>query len=485
LPEAALNLMLPGNPRYQPKSLQGIFGYDHLVGSMIEVEIQHLLALAAIDVIPDRLVACQEPKIRGDLCAITTTMVDERERRTKHDVRALVELIRERLAPELAPFVHLGLTSYDVIDTGRVMQYRTAYSTVIRPLCLRLIGAWANLVEREADTPQIGRTHGQHAIPITVGFWLGTVLDRFMNAFGELHRAYCHLTGKITGAVGASNVITLLGWDDAARAIGVASYEELLLGRLDVQPATSSTQICPPEAIANFLFHCVQLSLVIEQLATDCRHLMRTEIGEVMEEFAVGQVGSSTMAHKRNPATFENEDGFATIQRGLFGMVLETMVSEHQRDLTGSVVMRNWPVIVVNLVYQLERLLGQPTSTSRPFIERIVVNRERCLRNLEMQSAVYTAEPFYVLLQLYGYEGDAHDLVNHTLVPGVAGTELSIVDLAASMAAEEPDSMLGRAWSAIPGEKLAALRDPVHYCGKSVQVARDVVERARQFVNDF
>lgn len=70
-------------------------------------------------------------------------------------------------------------------------------------------------------------------------------------------------------------------------------------------------------------------------------------------------------------------------------------------------------------------------------------------------------------------------------MPGVAGTELSIVDLAASMAAEEPDSMLGRAWSAIPGEKLAALRDPVHYCGKSVQVARDVVERARQFVNDF
>ena len=175
------NLALPGNPRYQPKKMIPHFGYDNLYQKLAEVEIANLQTLGELGIIPPEEMAKLTPELIMKIMEIPTTEVDRIERKiTQHDVRAWVRKAQEIINGELGRWVHISLTSYDPLDTGRMLQFREAYYHALRPALCEVVLVLAGMVEKYADQIQIGRTHGQHALPITVGFWLATSLSRLV-----------------------------------------------------------------------------------------------------------------------------------------------------------------------------------------------------------------------------------------------------------------------------------------------------------------
>ena len=301
-----------------------------------------------------------------------------------------------------------------------------------------------------------------------VGFGLATILNRILENGEELNRRADQLVGKISGAVGAYNAQVHLG---ISARCGQKSFETRVLEKVGLKPAKISTQILPPEPLAHYLFTVVLETAAFAQLGRDCRNLMRTEIGEVAEGFAKGQVGSSTMAHKRNPSNFENLEGMLKKNIGEFVKVMLTFISEHQRDLTDSAVFRDFPIIVVNLCSQLNTLLREDKQ-GKSFIQRITVDREACLHNFQLSAHLVLSEPLYIVLQMAGYEGDAHELVNHTLVPKAQATGKLLIEVAEEEALT--DEILATAMINIPPEVVSLLHHPEQYVGMAKEQARKV-----------
>lgn len=473
-----MNLDLPGNPRYQPKDLRLVFGYDKLFEAVAEVEIATMETLGEIGVIPAADIALLTPAVKQALRAIPTTEVDNIERTvTKHDIRAWVRIAQSQLDPALRRWLHVPLTSYDALDTARALQFVRGHA-VVKRLTDKVVGHFIEQVLLFSHQPQIGRTHGQHALPITVGFWFATMLSRILTNIQSANSAAEKLVGKISGAVGAYNAHVGLG---IAARCGDKTFEERVLEKLGLKAAPISTQILPPEPLADYLFACVKLSAAFGQFGRDGRHLMRTEIGELGEPFENGQVGSSTMAHKRNPITFENLEGTWLKNRNEFGKVLDTMLSEHQRDLVGSSIARDFPTIVVNLVSQLNTLLRE--ADGKPFISRLSVDEAALKRNFEAQGDAILAEPIYIALQMAGYEGDAHELVNHVAVPRAKETGDSLLQ-ATRWALEHHHGreLMLQVWDAIPDETIQVLVKPQMYIGAAATKAIEVAQAAEAYL---
>ncbi len=467
------NLFLPGNLRYQPKEMIPYFGYDNLYKTFVDVEMATLEVLHDIKVIPDDEYAKITVSIKKQLQQIKTTQVDKLERAvTKHDIRALVKSIQEVIRSEINRWAHVPLTSYDVIDTGRSMTFFGAYEGAIKPALLQVISLLSSKVIDLAYTKQIGRTHGQHALPITVGFWLATVLNRWMYNYYEMERFVNSLVGKISGAVGAYNAQIGLGLSD-----DTGDFEKKVLAKLAMKPAAISTQILPPEPLAYFLHSCVMMSASLGQFGRDGRNLMRTEIAEIREAFEDGQVGSSTMAHKRNPVNFENLEGFYWKTKNEYGKVLDALISDHQRDLVGSCIARDFPIILINLQHQLNTLLRKGKN-GIAFLTAITVDEESCQRNLNQSAGLVIAEPLYIALQMAGYTGDAHELVNKQLMPVAKGKDL----LSALLELTITDHKLKEVVDNIPEKVMELLQNPSSYTGAASSKALLIAEEARKLV---
>ena len=468
------NLSLPGNPRYQPKDLQPVFGYDNLFRTVAEVEIATMKTLADIGIIPKADIASLTPAVERELLSITTTEVDTVEREvTKHDIRAWVRIAQSKVEPGLRRWIHVPLTSYDALDTARALQFVRGHE-VVRRLTDKVVALFAERVNHFALQPQIGRTHGQHALPITVGFWFATILSRILTNIQSANSASQKLVGKISGAVGVYNAQVGLG---IAARCGEKTFEARVLEKLGLKPAPISTQILAPEPLADYLFACVKLSAAFGQFGRDGRHLMRTEIGELGEPFEKGQVGSSTMAHKRNPINFENLEGTWIKNQVEFGKVLATMISEHQRDLVGSPIARDLPTIVVNLVNQLNILLRE--TDGMPFLSRISVDEASLKRNFAAQGDAILAEPIYIALQMAGYEGDAHELVNHIAMPRSRQAGVSLLEATQwALKQEQADQV----WRRIPAETISMLGKPETYTGAAAAKAREIAKTAETYL---
>ncbi|MFA5163656.1 MAG: lyase family protein [Patescibacteria group bacterium] len=469
------NLILPGNPRYQPKQMQDIFGYDNLYRMPIAVELATMKVLHDLGIIPDEEYAALNQQIEEEIKSVTTSEVDEIESNvTHHDVRALVMIIQSLINEKLKRWVHVPLTSYDPLDTGRSLQFLMAYRQVIKPSIYETAGYLMEMTERYANTLQIGRTHGQHALPVTVGFWLANILDRLLNNWIEMDR-YAHaLVGKISGAVGAYNAQIALGL--TGTKLGKKSLESLVLKELGLKPARISTQILPPEPLAYFLFSCTMTSATLGQFGRDCRHLMRSEIAEVAESFEAHQVGSSTMAHKRNPITFENLEGTWLKTKCEFNKVFEILISEHQRDLVGSSILRDLPIIVINLQQQLNTL-NKKNKAGVPFLKRISIDETNCRRNFQQNAGYILAEPIYLALQMHGYEKDAHKLVNEVLMKIAKEKKINLFEALQLQARE--DAEIAGILSAFSPDMQAAFQTPEKYTGLATEKAIDVVGRTQ------
>ncbi len=334
--------------------------------------------------------------------SVTASEVYAEEARIKHDIRALANVIRDKVSDDAKPFVHLSATSYDIVDTANSLRYKDAITRIILPDLLKLESALIELALKYSGSPQIGRTHGQHAEPITVGFSFAYYVSRLGQRIEAVQRSAQNLTGKFAGAVGVYGPLSLLVKDPE-------NFENNLLSSLGLKSSEVSTQIVQPEPITDMMHSIVSTFGVIANFARDMRHLQRTEISEISEEFSENQVGSSTMPQKRNPINFENVESLWKKFMPQMVTIYMDQISEHQRDLTNSSSQRYLPELLVAFDYSVRRLT-RTISDEKNGRLRLRIDEKMILHNLSLSADKTVSEPLYILLAAAGHP-DAHETV--------------------------------------------------------------------------
>jgi adenylosuccinate lyase len=328
--------------------------------------------------------------------AITPGAVYAEEEKTRHNIRALVNVLKTKVPPELAPLVHLGATSVDILDTAFAYRIKAAVGGVVLPLLKTLAARLCDIAEREAETPQVGRTHGQHAVPITVGFAFAEYVARLGKSIQRIELLAADVRGKLAGAAGAYNATSMITADPEA-------LEKQYLEEMGLLPSEHATQLVEPEHVLRLLLEMNVCFGVIANLADDVRNLQRTEIGEAREGFSGSQVGSSTMPQKRNPW---NSEHVKSLWKAFMPRVVTffmDQISEHQRDLTNSASQRFVAEYITGFAMAASRMRG--------VLETLRFDAEALRRNLAAGGGVpggILAEPAYILLAESG-ESDAHE----------------------------------------------------------------------------
>ena len=448
----------PTDFRYAVEDLRKYLSEEAYIRYKARVEAALARAFLRRGLIDEKI--CEE--IEKACREVTAAEVYEEERRIKHDIRALVNVIRRKVSDAAKPFVHLTATSYDIVDTANALRLRDATLNVVLPDMLALEHCWIQLARRERATLQIGRTHGQHAEPITFGFAIALYVERWGTRILKLKEAAENLVGKFSGAVGAYNAASLLFDDPEA-------FEREVLAELGLEPARISTQIVPPEPLNDFVHAVVSAFSVLANFCDDMRHLQRTEIGEIAEAFAAEQVGSSTMPHKRNPITFE---GVKSLWKRFMPFVVTAhldQISEHQRDLTNSASQRYIPELLV--------IFDHCVRTIHRASERLVVDAERMRRNFELSKDKIIAEPLYVLLSIYGHP-DAHECVRRLVTKAEKeGKTLKEVVF-------EDEELTGYIERFTPLQREIAF-NPERYIGIAAEKAKSVADYWEKRLNDL
>jgi adenylosuccinate lyase len=347
-------------PRYARPQMTAVWKAETRFRIWFEIEAYACDALAEIGVIPKEAAPAIWEK--AGQAAFDVACIEEIEKTTQHDVIAFLTHLAEIVGPE-ARFLHQGMTSSDVLDTCLAVQLARASDILIADVDALLAALKRRAFEHKL-TPTIGRSHGIHAEPTTFGLKLAAAFAEFSRARDRLLRARGEIaTCAISGAVG-----TFANIDPRVEA-----YVAEKLG-LTVEPA--STQIIPRDRHAMFFATLGVIASSMERLATEIRHLQRTEVLEAEEFFAEGQKGSSAMPHKRNPVLSENVTGLARIVRGMVLPAMENVVLWHERDISHSSVERMIaPDATITLDFALCRLTG--------LIENLLVYPASMKRNLD------------------------------------------------------------------------------------------------------
>ncbi len=436
-------------------SLSAILGEEATVSYCTRVEIALLRALL-------RRLRGTPPEgpdtLEAAASAVGAEEVYAEEEKTRHNIRALVNVLKRHLPPEVAPLVHLGATSVDILDTAAALRYREVVQTVLLPLLAELEGELVRRAREEADTAQIGRTHGQHAVPLTFGFALAEYVARLGKSIARIEEKARGLRGKLAGAVGAYNATALMVEDPR-------DLEREVLANLGLEASEHSTQLVEPEYLLQLLLEINTAFGIIANLADDLRNLQRTEIGEVREEFTETQVGSSTMPQKRNPW---NSEHVKSLWKAFCPRVLTffmDQVSEHQRDLTNSASARFVADYLAGFAAAVDRMAS--------VLRSLVVDRRRMAENLGRAGDLIFAEPLYVLAALAG-DPDAHERVRTaTLEAERSGARLIDVLRKDSRLWE----VLSRQLALIRGrDAVAFFSDPANYRGIAAARAREIAD---------
>jgi adenylosuccinate lyase len=358
--------------RYTLPGMGAIWTDQARFEAMLRVELAVSRAQAARGAIPSEALVAIEAR-----AAVNPVRIAEIEQTTDHDVIAFVSQVAETIGPE-GRYLHLGLTSSDVVDTGLALQLRDAGSILLRD-CDRLLATLIGRARSEAETLMMGRTHSVHAEPITFGLKLAGwafEVDRGRRRLAETVDEIG--TGKISGPVGSYSHV---GPD----------VEAEVLAELGLHRDAASTQIVQRDRHAALLTAIAILGGSLERFATEIRNLQHTEIGELMEPFKAGQKGSSAMPHKRNPIVAERIAGLARLLRGYAGTALEDQPLWHERDISHSSAER---VILPDATVLLDYMLVRMTA----LIEGLVVRRERMLENIERGLGLHASSRVLSLL---------------------------------------------------------------------------------------
>ena len=344
-------------PRYSRPEMAALWSPEARYGIWLEIECHATDALADMGVVPQA--AAAEIRAKG---GFDVARIDEIEREVKHDVVAFLTSVAEHVGPS-ARFLHQGMTSSDVLDTCFAVQLTRAADILLDDLD-RLLAVLKRRAYEYKDTVCVGRSHGIHAEPTTFGLKLAQAHAEFARGRERLLAARREVaTCAISGAVGT--------FANVAPAV-----EAHVAGKLGLAVEPVSTQVIPRDRHAMFFATLAVLASSMERLATEVRHLQRTEVLEAEEPFAAGQKGSSAMPHKRNPVLSENLTGLARYVRAQCLPAMENVALWHERDISHSSVERMiGPDVTVTLDFALARLAG--------LIDRLVVYPERMAENLE------------------------------------------------------------------------------------------------------
>lgn len=327
-------------PRYAKPEMESIWTDDNKFKIMLEVEILASEAMSKLGVVPKSAIAKVRKKAK-----INKDRINEIEKTVKHDVIAFLTSVVETVGPE-ARFLHMGMTSSDVLDTSLAVQMRQACLLLIKET-KELMKITKKLALKYKYTPTMGRSHGVHAEPTTFGL-------KVANWYSELNRSLDRLNyaletvsyGAISGAVGTFAHLS-------------PKVEEYVCKKLHLKPEPVSTQIVPRDRHSIFLSTIAHVGSNLERIALEIRHLQRTEVAEVEEPFTKGQKGSSAMPHKRNPIISENVCGFARLLRGYAVTAMENIALWHERDISHSSTERIMlPDATMGLFYILKRMQG-------------------------------------------------------------------------------------------------------------------------------
>ena len=359
-------------PRYTLPAMGAVWSDAHRLRVMLEVELRVLEAQAALGLVPRRAVQAIRRKAR-----VNAATIQRREARTRHDVIAFIEHLEAHVGPD-GRYLHFGLTSSDILDTSLAVLLREATDLLLQDL-RGLLRALAAKARRHQRTLMIGRTHGVHAEPTTFGLKLAMFYDEFTRQLARLSRERRAVSvGKVSGAVG-----TFANVDPAV--------ERQVCLRLGLRPAPISTQILQRDLHASYVSTLALIGGSLEQLATELRHLQRTEVREVEEPFGAGQKGSSAMPHKKNPVICERVAGLSRLLRGYAVAALENIALWHERDISHSSVER---VILPDATITLDYMLRTMTAV----VQGLAVYPDRMRANLESTHGVtYSGQ---VLLEL-------------------------------------------------------------------------------------
>jgi adenylosuccinate lyase len=342
--------------------------------------------------------ACEEMHgpTPGDLESIraatfTVEAIDERERVTDHDTAAFVDVLSAS-AGSAGRWIHYGLTSSDVLDTGLALQLRDV-AALLLPDARRLVEALAARAHEHVDTLCVGRTHGIHAEPTTFGIKLAGFAFEAERNVERLTRAFAQAeVGAVSGAVGTYSATS-------------PDFEARVLARLGLEREPVSTQVVARDRHAELLSAIALAGAGLERLATEIRHLARTELSEVREPFRAGQKGSSAMPHKRNPIKSEQISGLARLLRGYASAGLEDVALWHERDISHSSVERiALPDATTLLDHMQRRMIA--------LVEGMVVDPPRMLENLELtHGALFSQRVLLALVATGVTRDDAYRVV--------------------------------------------------------------------------
>jgi adenylosuccinate lyase len=376
-------------PRYSRPQMSSIWAPEARFRIWFEIEAHALDAMAELGIVPKA--AAEAMWARG---AFDVERIDSIEAEVKHDVIAFLTNVAEHVGPE-ARFLHQGMTSSDVLDTCLAVQLKRASDLLIEDLDGLLEALKRRALEHKM-TPTIGRSHGIHAEPVTFGLKLAYAFAEFGRARARLVAAREEIaTCAISGAVGTFANID--PW-----------VEAYVAGKMGLKVEPISTQVIPRDRHAMFFATLGVIASSVERLATEIRHLQRTEVLEAEEYFSPGQKGSSAMPHKRNPVLTENLTGLARMVRAYVAPALEDVALWHERDISHSSVERYiGPDSTVTLDFALARLTG--------VIDKLLVYPERMQRNLDrMGGLVHSQRVLLALTQAGASREQAYSLVQRS-----------------------------------------------------------------------
>lgn len=372
--------------RYARPEMTAIWTAENRFRIWLEIETLAMEAMAAKGVIP-----ASAAKAYRDRGAFEVDRINAIEREVRHDVIAFLTNVAEHVGEE-ARFAHQGMTSSDVLDTCLAVQLKQAGGLLIAA-CDAVLVALARRAREHRHTPCIGRSHGIHAEPTTFGLKLAGHYAEFQRHRARLVMAVEEIaTAMVSGAVGTFAHID-------------PSVEAYVADKLGLRPEPISTQVIPRDRHAAFFAHLAVVASGVERLATEIRHLQRTEVLEVEEFFEAGQKGSSAMPHKRNPVLTENLCGLARLVRSAVVPALENVALWHERDISHSSVERGiGPDATVHLHFALHRLAD--------VVDRLIIYPETMAHNLAMLGGLHNSQRVLLALTQAGASReDAYRLV--------------------------------------------------------------------------
>lgn len=379
--------------RYGTEDMRNVFRANSYLNFLLKVEATLAEAQSEIGIVPKEAAT----EIRKGLKLVKRERVEEIEAEINHDVMAVVKGLEEQVG-EAGKWIHFGATSYDIVDTARALQHKKAISLIEKAL-KRLINSMAKLAGKHKDTVMLGRTHGQWATPITFGLKMAVFTSELVRHMERLVELKPRIqTGKFLGAVGSG----------AAMHPHTLNVQKLVCEKLELNEPLATTQILGRDRIAEVIAWGANLATSIEKFTIEVRNLQRSDIGEVAEAFNVEkQVGSSTMAQKKNPITSENVGGLARIVRSVLYSAYENNLQWHERDLANS---SNERIILPQFYILLEYII---LKTENVF-SNLYVNKEKMKENLNGAGGLPMAEAFVIALGKTELgRQDAHELIRN------------------------------------------------------------------------